>query len=133
MEHGHAAAGVRCHDLPVEVERRNTARAEVLAPQLMAALGVVTRREEKQLERRLSRIGVHINLDVEFEQLGGRDAASTAFKKDRRVNIRISSRDLEGIRERALEEGIPYQTLIATILLKTMSGRLVIAARSDSL
>jgi predicted DNA binding CopG/RHH family protein len=99
----------------------------------MAALGVVTRREEKQLERRLSRMGVHINLDVEVEQLGVREPASTAFKKDRRVKLRISSRDLEGIRERALEEGIPYQTLIATILLKTMSGRLVIAARSDSL
>ncbi len=47
------------------------------------------------------------------------------FRKDRRVNIRISSRDLEGIRERALEEGIPYQTLIAAVLHKYLSGRLV--------
>jgi predicted DNA binding CopG/RHH family protein len=51
--------------------------------------------------------------------------ARRTFKKGRRVNIRISSRDLEEIQERALEEGIPYQTLIASILHKYVSGRLV--------
>ena len=51
--------------------------------------------------------------------------ARATFKKDRRVNIRISSRDLEEIQTRALEEGIPYQTLIASILHKYVSGRLV--------
>ena len=51
--------------------------------------------------------------------------ARATFKKDRRVNIRISSRDLEEIQKRALEEGIPYQTLIASILHKYVSGRLI--------
>ena len=51
--------------------------------------------------------------------------ARATFRKDRRVNIRISSRDLEEIQKRALEEGIPYQTLIASILHKYVSGRLV--------
>jgi len=51
--------------------------------------------------------------------------ARATFKKDRRVNIRISSRDLEEIQKRALEEGIPYQTLMASILHKYVSGRLV--------
>ena len=51
--------------------------------------------------------------------------ARATFKKDRRVNIRISSRDLEEIQKRALEEGIPYQTLIASILHKYVSGWLV--------
>ena len=51
--------------------------------------------------------------------------ARGTFKKDRRVNIRISSRDLEEIQKRALEEGIPYQTLMASILHKYVSGRLV--------
>jgi predicted DNA binding CopG/RHH family protein len=51
--------------------------------------------------------------------------AQGTFKKDRRVNIRISSRDLEEIQKRALEEGIPYQTLIGSILHKYVSGRLV--------
>ena len=53
------------------------------------------------------------------------DYARRTFKKDRRVNIRISYRDLEEIQKRALEEGIPYQTLIASILHKYVSGRLV--------
>ena len=44
--------------------------------------------------------------------------AAAMFKKDARINIRISSRDLRGLQKRALEEGIPYQTLIASILHK---------------
>jgi predicted DNA binding CopG/RHH family protein len=54
-----------------------------------------------------------------------RDYARTTFKKDRRVNIRISSKDLEALQKRALEEGIPYQTLLASILHKYAAGRLV--------
>ena len=51
--------------------------------------------------------------------------AKATFKKDRRVNIRISTKDLEAIQHRAIEEGIPYQTLIASLLHKYVSGRLV--------
>lgn len=51
--------------------------------------------------------------------------AKATFKKNRRVNIRISTKDLEGLQKRALIEGIPYQTLIASILHKYISGRLV--------
>jgi predicted DNA binding CopG/RHH family protein len=51
--------------------------------------------------------------------------ARATFKKDKRVNIRISTKDLEGLQKRALEEGIPYQTLIASVLHKYISGRLV--------
>ena len=51
--------------------------------------------------------------------------AKATFKKDRRVNIRISTKDLEAIQNRAMEEGIPYQTLIASLLHKYVSGRLV--------
>lgn len=50
--------------------------------------------------------------------------AKNTFRKDARVNIRISSKDLEALRKRAVEEGIPYQTLIASILHKYASGRL---------
>lgn len=49
---------------------------------------------------------------------------ATTFKKDRRVNIRISSKDLEAIQKRALEEGVPYQTLISSLSHKYVSGRL---------
>ena len=51
--------------------------------------------------------------------------AAATFKKDRRINIRISSKDLIAIQKRALEEGIPYQTLISSLLHKFVSGRLV--------
>jgi predicted DNA binding CopG/RHH family protein len=50
--------------------------------------------------------------------------ARATFRKDRRLNIRISSKDLEIIQKRALEEGLPYQTLIASLLHKFASGRL---------
>ncbi len=51
-------------------------------------------------------------------------AARATAIKDRRVNIRLSSGDLSDIQTRALEEGIPYQTLIASVLHKYVTGRL---------
>ena len=51
--------------------------------------------------------------------------ARETFRKDRRVNIRLPGRDLEAIQKRALLEGLPYQTLIASILHKYAAGRLV--------
>lgn len=50
--------------------------------------------------------------------------ARATFRKDRRLNIRISSKDLEVIQKRALEEGLPYQTPISSLLHKYASGRL---------
>lgn len=51
-------------------------------------------------------------------------AARATALKDKRVNIRLSSGDLSDIQVRALEEGVPYQTLIASILHKYVTGRL---------
>ena len=45
--------------------------------------------------------------------------------KNKRINIRLAERDLVGIQTRAVEEGIPYQTLISSILHKYLSGRFV--------
>jgi len=53
-----------------------------------------------------------------------KSVAKETFKKDKRINIRISSRDLESIQRRALKEGIPYQTLVSSILHKYVSGSL---------
>jgi predicted DNA binding CopG/RHH family protein len=50
--------------------------------------------------------------------------ASNTFKKDKRINIRISNRDLVAVQSRASEEGIPYQTLISSIIHKYISGSL---------
>lgn len=63
-------------------------------------------------------------------ELGRLKAAARATSiKDRRVNIRLSSIDLSDIQARAIEEGIPYQTLIASVLHKYVSGRLSERAR----
>jgi len=50
--------------------------------------------------------------------------AHASLKKDKRINIRVSARDLEGIQKKAVEEGLPYQTLIASIIHKFVTGRL---------
>jgi predicted DNA binding CopG/RHH family protein len=59
-----------------------------------------------------------------------RAAARATAIKDKRVNIRLSSGDLRDIQVRALQEGIPYQTLIASVLHKYVTGRLVERDRS---
>ena len=51
--------------------------------------------------------------------------AEATLRKDPRVNIRLSTPDLEAIQKRALEEGLPYQNLIASLLHENVSGRLV--------
>jgi predicted DNA binding CopG/RHH family protein len=53
-----------------------------------------------------------------------RAAARATATKDKRVNIRLSSGDLKDIKVKALQEGIPYQTLIASVLHKYVTGRL---------
>ena len=52
-------------------------------------------------------------------------AATATFLKEKRVNIRLSTPDLMDIQARALEEGMPYQTLMASVLHKYVTGRLV--------
>ncbi len=63
------------------------------------------------------------NLDEEMQL--ARQAASNFIKRDSRVNIRISSADLNMIRRIAIQEGLPYQTLLASIIHKFAAGRLV--------
>ena len=62
------------------------------------------------------------NFQAEKQKL--EEAASNTSKKDKRINIRISSRDLERLQMRADREGIPYQTYIAGSLHKLVAGRL---------
>jgi len=50
--------------------------------------------------------------------------ANNTFKKDKRINIRISNRDLAAIQSRASQEGMPYQTLVSSIIHKYISGSL---------
>ncbi len=63
--------------------------------------------------------------EVQSEKDRYRQVARATIRKDKRVNIRISSKDLAGLQKRAIMEGIPYQTLIASVLHKYVSGTLV--------
>ncbi len=82
-------------------------------------------REEKELLESFEREEWRSVAGKEAESQRYREYARATFKKDRRVNIRISRKVLEALQKRALEEGIPYQTLIASILHKYVGGRLV--------
>ena len=62
------------------------------------------------------------NLDHEINRT--RQSAEETFRKDRRMNIRISKRDLNNLKIKALEEGIPYQTLVSSLIHKYLAGRL---------
>ena len=62
--------------------------------------------------------------NVEQEKQLAQKAAQRYLQKDARINIRISSSDLNRIKQKAAYEGIPYQTLIASILHKYSAGHL---------
>lgn len=61
-----------------------------------------------------------------------KDAARRYLRKDSRINIRLANADLEMLKQRAAEEGLPYQTLIASVLHQYASGRLVRLRRGPS-
>ena len=54
-----------------------------------------------------------------------RRAAEATARKDARINIRLSTKDLRALQSRALREGVPYQTLVASVLHKYVDGQLV--------
>jgi predicted DNA binding CopG/RHH family protein len=54
-----------------------------------------------------------------------RAAAGATLRKDKRVNIRMTERDLIHLQKEAVHEGLPYQTFISSILHKYINGRLV--------
>lgn len=59
--------------------------------------------------------------------------AEATIKKDKRINIRISSHDLEALQRRAIEEGLPYQSLVSSVLHKYVSGGLKDIAANKTL
>jgi predicted DNA binding CopG/RHH family protein len=70
--------------------------------------------------------GEWISVDnVQEEILRHQEIAKNTLKKDKRVNLRMSSKDLEAIKTYAVEEGLPYQTLMSSVLHKFITGRLV--------
>ena len=75
--------------------------------------------EEQQIEDEIDR---YIEVDADTETTVRRIAQESRKRKN--VNIRIAERDLSQIRERASREGIPYQTLIASVLHKYVTNQL---------
>ena len=54
-----------------------------------------------------------------------REYAKNTLQKDKRINIRMSSKDLDQVQVIAAREGIPYQTLVSSIIHKYVSGYLI--------
>ena len=54
-----------------------------------------------------------------------REAARATMRKDKRVNIRMTERDLVHFQKAAMHEGLPYQTFISSVLHKYINGRLI--------
>ena len=57
----------------------------------------------------------------DLEQI--RESARATATKDQRINIRLSAGDLRDIQVKAMQEGMPYQTLITSVLHKYVTGR----------
>ena len=62
------------------------------------------------------------NLKPSKSQANFQEIASNTLKKNKKINIRISENDLSALQRRAAREGIPYQTLIGSVLHKFASG-----------
>lgn len=63
--------------------------------------------------------------NVKKELARYRDYAKSTLQKNKRINIRISEKDLTHIQRKAIEEGLPYQTLISSVIHKYVSGALL--------
>jgi len=81
-------------------------------------------KEEKELLEEIERDEWVSTLSSPNDLKKFQTAARNTLKKDKRVNIRISGRDLSSIQKIALEEGIPYQTLISSVLHKYVNKKI---------
>ncbi len=80
--------------------------------------------EEREILERFERGELRRVAGVEDEMETARQAAPATFRKTRRVNLRVTERDFDLAHARAREEGIPYQTLLSSVIHKYLSGRL---------
>ena len=81
-------------------------------------------REEKELARSVER-GEWRTTTRKADLRKYQEAARQMIKKDARLNIRISSHDLQSLQKKAMQEGLPYQTFVSSLLHKYITGRLV--------
>lgn len=81
--------------------------------------------EEREILEKFERGELRTASGVESEIKMAHQAARNTFNKTRRVNLRVTERDFSLAHARAREEGIPYQTLLSSVIHKYLSGRLV--------
>jgi len=79
---------------------------------------------EKELMEHEDEILANARVPTDGEKELLQEAARNTMNKDKRINIRISSRDLVSLQRRANQYGMPYQTLISSILHRYISGDL---------
>ena len=80
--------------------------------------------EERDILDRFQRDELRSAPGAEQEIEAARQAARNTFNKTKRVNLRVTERDFNLAHSRAREEGIPYQTLLSSVIHKYLSGRL---------
>ena len=81
--------------------------------------------EEKELIRSIEKDEWAESRDTAKQKRLAKEYAEATIRKDKRMNIRISERDLKNLKKKALEEGIPYQTMVSMILHKYLAGRYI--------
>ena len=82
-------------------------------------------KEEQELLRSIDRKEWKRIKNFEGEVTKLQQAAKNTLKKDQRISIRLAKHDLDGLKLKAVDEGIPYQTLIASLIHKYIIGRMV--------
>lgn len=82
-------------------------------------------REEKEIETLFERDALKLERPDPVLLQHLRLAAENATRKDRRINIRLSDRDMAGIQRVAAAKGIPYQTLISGLIHQYVEGDLI--------
>lgn len=82
-------------------------------------------KEESDLMKSLENDEWQSVKDLKQQKKAAVEAARNALIKDKRINLRLSQKDYHEIKIKAVEEGIPYQTLISSIIHKYLNGSLL--------
>ncbi|MEI8294891.1 MAG: hypothetical protein WCG66_13090 [bacterium] len=82
-------------------------------------------KEEQEIEALLERDSIALTKPDEKLLRNLRSAAENTFKKDRRINIRLSERDMVGIQRVAAAKGMPYQSFVSGLIHQYIEGDLV--------
>ena len=83
-----------------------------------------TDQEEKDLMESIERDEWQPVKNIDQEREKAIEAARNTLKKDKRINLRLTQKDYHQIQIKAIEEGIPYQTLISSLVHKYLNGSL---------